>query len=83
MKSKAIRERIAIQTAGAPFTPALFAGLGSRASIDQTLMRLIKEGFVERLGRGLYNVPKTSRFGLKSMPSPQTVAQTVAARVSI
>ena len=77
--SHAIRERIAAQPAGEPFTPALFAGLGSRASIDQTLMRLIKEGFVERLGRGLYNVPKTSRFGLKSMPSPQTVAHTVAA----
>ena len=77
--SQAIRERIAAQPAGEPFTPALFAGLGSRASIDQTLMRLTKEGFIERLGRGLYTVPKTSRFGLKSMPSPETVAQTVAA----
>lgn len=77
--SQAIRERIAAQPAGEPFTPALFAGLGSRASIDQTLMRLTKEGFIERLGRGLYTVPKTSRFGLKSMPSPEAVAQTVAA----
>ena len=50
--SQAIRERIAAQPAGEPFTPALFAGLGSRASIDQTLMRLTKEGFIERLGRG-------------------------------
>lgn len=45
--SQAIRERIAAQPAGEPFTPALFAGLGSRASIDQTLMRLTKEGFIE------------------------------------
>lgn len=79
MKSKAIRERIAIQPAGEPFTPALLAGLGSRSSIDQTLARLTKQRFIERIGRGLYTVPKTSRFGLKSMPSPQTVAQTVAA----
>lgn len=28
--SQAIRERIAAQPAGEPFTPALFAGLGSR-----------------------------------------------------
>jgi hypothetical protein len=49
------------------------------ASIDQTLKRLTKEGFIERLGRGLYTAPKTSRFGLKSMPSPQTLAQTIAA----
>lgn len=77
--SKSIRERIAAQAAGVLFTPALFAGLGSRASIDQTLMRLTKEGAIERLGRGLYAVPQTSRFGLKSMPSPERVAQTVAA----
>jgi len=77
--SQSIRKRIAAQPAGEPFTPALFAGLGSRASIDQALMRLTKEGCIERLGRGLYTVPKTSRFGLKTMPSPETVAQTVAA----
>lgn len=50
--SQTIRERIAAQPAGEPFTPALFAELGSRASIDQTLMRLNKEGVIERLGRG-------------------------------
>ena len=80
--SQAIRERIAAQPAGEPFIPALFAGLGSRASIDQTLMRLTKEGLIERLGRGLYTVPKTSRFGLKSMPSPETVAQIVRGQLT-
>ena len=35
--AQAIRERIAAQPAEEPFTPALFAGLGSRAAIDQTL----------------------------------------------
>lgn len=42
--SQAIHERIAAQPAGEPVTPALFAGLGLRASIDQTVMRLTKEG---------------------------------------
>lgn len=77
--SKAVRARVAVQPAGQPFTPALFAGLGSRASIDQTLMRLTKEGLIERIGRGLYTATNTSRFGLKCMPSPETVAQTIAA----
>jgi len=36
--SQAIRERIAAQPVGEPFKPALFVGLGSRASIDQTLL---------------------------------------------
>lgn len=76
--SQAIRERIATQPAGSPFTPALFAGLGTRASVDQTLMRLTKEGHIERIGRGLYTVPKTSRFGIKAMPSPEAVALTIA-----
>ncbi len=77
--AQAIRERIAAQSAGEPFTPALLAGLGSRAAIDQTLMRLTQAGTLERVGRGLYTVPQASRFGLKAMPSPQAVAQALAA----
>ena len=76
--SQAIRERIASQPAGEPFTPALFAGLGSRAAIDQALMRLAKAGSVERIGHGLYIVPKAGRFGIKAMPAPEQVARTVA-----
>lgn len=76
--SQAIRDRIASQPAGEPFTPALFAGLGSRAAIDQTLMRLAKAGGIERIAHGLYLVPKIGRFGIKSMPTPEQVARTVA-----
>lgn len=76
--SQAIRERIASQPAGEPFTPALFAGLGSRAAIDQSLMRLAKAGRIERIGHGLYIVPKIGRFGIKSMPAPEQVARIVA-----
>lgn len=76
--SQAIRERIAAQPAGEPFTPALFAGVGSRAAIDQALMRLAKAGSVERIGHGLYVVPRTGRFGIKSMPASEQVARAVA-----
>ncbi|WP_413736003.1 DUF6088 family protein [Sodalis sp. RH21] len=77
--SQAIRSRIAVQSAGEPFTPALFAGLGSRAAIDQTLMRLTKAGNIQRLGHGLYSVPKSGRFGIQIMPAPEAVARTLAA----
>lgn len=77
--SQAIREQIAAIPPGNPFTPTLFTGLGSRASIDQALMRLTQEGRIERISRGIYAVPKISRFGLKHMPTPEAVAQTVAA----
>jgi hypothetical protein len=76
--SQAIRERIASQPAGEPFTPALFAGVGSRAAIDQALMRLTRAGRVERIGHGLYIVPRVERFGIKPMPAPEQVARTVA-----
>lgn len=76
--SQSIRERIASLPAGEPFTPALFAGLGSRAAIDQSLMRLAKAGHIERIGHGLYIVPKIGRFGIKSMPAPEQVARIVA-----
>ncbi len=72
--AQAIRERIAAQPAGEPFTPALFAGLGSRASVDQTLMRLTQAGQIERIGHGLYSMPKVRRFGVKVMPAPEKVA---------
>jgi hypothetical protein len=77
--SQVIRERITAIPAGKPFTPALFAGVGSRAAIDQTLMRLTQAGSIERLGRGIYTAPQKNRFGLKTMPSPESIAQTLAA----
>ncbi|GLQ87276.1 DUF6088 family protein [Dyella flagellata] len=76
--TQAIRERITHQPAGEAFTPALFAGLGSRASIDMALMRQLKAGVIERIGRGVYVVPKTNRFGMKSMPPAEQVAAVVA-----
>ena len=42
-------------------------------------MRLNKEGYIERLPRGPYALPETSRFGLKAMHSLETIAQTAAA----
>ena len=75
--SQAIRERIASQPAGEPFT-RIVCGAGF-ARIDQALMRLAKAGSVERIGHGLYLVPKAGRFGIKAMPAPELVARTVAA----
>jgi hypothetical protein len=77
--TQAIREKITSLSVGEPFTPALFAGMGSRASIDQALMRMVQEGRIERIGRGLFIEPQNSRFGLKVMPAPEAIAQTIAA----
>lgn len=74
----AIREKLEQLPLVKPFTPALFAGLGSRAAIDQALLRLTRQGVVQRLTRGVYIRPKRSRFGFWALPSAWDVAQVLA-----
>jgi len=76
--AQSIRNSIQSMPTEQLFTPAHFAGAGSRASIDQTLMRLNQTGAIERISHGLYMIPRTSRFGLKTMPSPDAVAKAIA-----
>jgi len=45
---------------GAVFTPKDLLNVASRGMVDMTLKRLVEEGTVRRLGRGLYEVPKIS-----------------------
>ena len=63
---------------GAPFTPTAFLECGTRASIDQTLSRLVKAGSIERVTRGVFVRPEVSRFVGKVAPSPLKVAEAVA-----
>jgi hypothetical protein len=41
-------------------TPKDFLDLGSRAAVDRALSRLVKNGFLRRIGRGLYDFPRQS-----------------------
>ncbi len=76
--SQQILRRIRGKGRGWVFTPADFAGLGSRDSIDQTLSRLVARNSVRRLDRGLYDYPKQSpRLGLLS-PKPDDIASALA-----
>jgi len=70
-----IRKRIQSKGRGIPFTSKDFLDLGNRASVDQALSRLHKDGTIRRLSRGLYDVPRTHpRFG-DLYPSPDAVAR--------
>jgi len=75
---KKILKRIQGHGRGYVFTPKDFLGLGSRASVDQTLSRLAHRGVIRRLDRGLYDYPKVStRLGSLS-PAPGAVARAIA-----
>ncbi|GHU05927.1 hypothetical protein FACS1894158_10520 [Betaproteobacteria bacterium] len=73
-----IRQRIKAMPIGEPFTPTAFLECGTRASVDQTLSRLIKAGSIERVARGVFVRPEVSRFVGKVMPAPLKVAESIA-----
>ena len=78
MITSKIKKRIVGKGRGAVFSPVDFLGIGSRASVDQTLSRLADQGVIRRLTRELYDYPKVSdRFGQLS-PSLDDVAHAVA-----
>lgn len=50
--------------------------LGPRAAVDQALSRLVREGQIQRVRRGLYAWPRTSALLKRpAMPSPDELAQ--------
>lgn len=60
---------------GGVFTPRDFLDIAARAAVDQGLSRLVKNGKLRRLARGLYDFPKVhSKLGPLS-PAPDVVAQ--------
>ena len=65
---------------GKPIFPADFKGRGSEAAIKMTLLRLVKEGKLDRVAHGIYVVPKVNpRLG-KIPPSLEEIAQAIADR---
>jgi len=62
------------------FVPGDFLDLGSRQGVDFSLHRLVKQGVLRRLARGLYDYPKSHpQLGMLS-PSVDTIAKVLAGR---
>lgn len=57
-----IIRRIKRRKPGWVFTPKDFLDVGSRAAVDQVLSRLVKQGMVRRIHRGIYYYPKYSKL---------------------
>jgi hypothetical protein len=61
---------------GTVFTPKDFLDLASRDATDQALHRLMQDGTVHRIARGLYHFPRTNdRLGIDVPPDLDDVAQ--------
>lgn len=64
------RQRVHRMKRGVPFSISGFYSLGSRASVQQAMSRLVKEGLLVRVERGFYSRPKP----LKNIPSVNVIA---------
>ncbi len=74
----AIREELAKIPTGKPMTSSTFLHTGTRAAVDQALSRLVREGAVARVARGIYARPTRSRFVGNVPPDPSRIAEAVA-----
>lgn len=63
---------------GGVFTPSDFLDVAARAAVDQALSRLVKNGKLRRLARGLYDFPKVHPKLGQLSPTPDDVAQALA-----
>lgn len=76
--AETIRKRILRVRKGEPFTNRRFLKLGSRASVDKTLSRLVEEGVIQRIAQGVFVRPKESRFIGNVMPDVAKVVEVIA-----
>ena len=76
--AQTIRTGIRKLPRGKPFTSARFLKLGSRGAVDRTLSRLVGEGEIQRLSRGVFVRPRTSRFVGTVLPDVREVVETIA-----
>ena len=65
---------------GAVFVPTDFLSFGSRQAIDVVLHRLVRNGTIRRLARGIYDFPKVHPKLGKLLPSPEKIAEALVGR---
>jgi hypothetical protein len=63
---------------GRAFPLATFLDSGSENAVRTALSRLVKEGDLVNLARGVYARPKPNRFFGTSLPGPEDVAKAIA-----
>ncbi len=78
LKDKMVR-RIRAGGRGKVFVSKDFLDLGSRASIDHALSRMVEEGMIRRISRGLFDYPRSNaKLGIVLSPDVDSVAEAIA-----
>ena len=76
--AKAIREHVLRIRLAEPFTNKQFLKLGSRASVDKALSRLVSEGVIQRIIRGVFMRPESNRYIGMVAPGVREVVEVMA-----
>jgi len=76
--AETIRKHVLRIRRGEPFTNTRLLKLGSRASVDKTLSRLVDEGVIQRIARGVFVRPRENRFIGSVMPDASRVVEVMA-----
>ena len=63
---------------GQVILPSDFKDLGTSTAIRKTLSRLVESGQVERMGQGIYVIPKNNKVFGKVLPSMEELAEALA-----
>jgi len=64
---------------GKVFTPKDLLHIGGREAVDKALSRLVKEGVIQRMGRGLYCYPQfNKRLNIAIPPAVDEIADALA-----
>lgn len=74
----AIRTQIQHMPRGRPFTSSRFNVHGPRGAVDRALSRIVHEGQLERLSRGVFVRPRKNRFVGNVFPGVLDVVQVIA-----
>ncbi len=77
-----VLKRIRGKRRGWVFTPKDFIDIAPRNTVDQILFRLLKQEIIRRMSRGVYDFPVIhDKLGALT-PSPDKLAQTIAAQTN-
>ena len=63
---------------GQVFLPSDFKELGTSSAIRKALSRLVEAGQIERMGQGIYVIPKNDKIFGKVLPSMEQLAEALA-----
>ena len=76
--STRIAQRVKRLPKGQPFSIRRFAALGTRSAVSKAIAHLVSRGELERVHRGIYMRPKSSRYVARVRPSAWEVVNLIA-----